>query len=183
VPEIPPDCVTRVRAGDVAAFEALFRAMHQPLVAFAIRYTGDLARAEELVQDLFFDTWQSRATWSVAGSATAYLYAAVRNRGLNIRRRDAVEQDWADDEAQPAVRALHAAPAMADAVLESAETLARLTDAISRLPSRCALVMQMRWHGGLSYAEIAGVLGISQKGVENQLWRGLKALRAEFGPG
>lgn len=156
--------------------------MHRPLVAFAARYTGDLARAEELVQDLFFVTWQTRATWSVTGGVAAYLYAAVRNRGLNIRRRDAVEQDWADDEAQPAVRALHAAPVRADVALESSEIVARLTDAISRLPSRCALIMQMRWHGGLSYAEIATALGISQKGVENQLGRGLKALRAEFGP-
>ena len=42
--------------------------------------------------------------------------------------------------------------------------------------------MQMRWHGGLSYAEIATALGISPKGVENQLGRGLKALRAELRP-
>ena len=180
--EIPPDCVTRVRAGEVAAFEALFRATHRPLLAFAARYIGDMPRAEELVQDLFLDLWRARESWTVTGSVTAYLYAAVRNRALNVRRRDVVEQDWADDEAQPAVRALHAAPVSADAALESSEIFARLADAITRLPSRCALIMQMRWHGGLSYAEIATALGISQKGVENQLGRGLKALRAELRP-
>ena len=154
--------------------------MHTPLLAFASRYSGDTARAEELVQDLFFDLWRSRETWAVTGSVSAYLYTAVRNRALNLRRRDAVEQDWADDEAHPAVRTLHVAPVTADTALESSEIIARLTDAISRLPSRCALIMQMRWHGGLSYAEIATALGISQKGVENQLGRGLKTLRAEF---
>ena len=182
MPEIPVDCVARIRTGDLEAFEALFRAMFAPLLAFATRYTGDRARAEELVQDLFFDLWRERARWTVTGTVTAYLYAALRNRALNVRRRDAVEQDWAEDEAHAPVRLLHAHPVTMDTVLESAELLAQLADAMARLPDRCALVMQMRWHGGLSYVEIATVLGISPKGVENQLARGLKALRAELAP-
>jgi RNA polymerase sigma-70 factor (ECF subfamily) len=41
--------------------------------------------------------------------------------------------------------------------------------------------MHLRWREGLSYADIAGVMGISTKGVENQLARGLRALRRAFG--
>jgi RNA polymerase sigma-70 factor (ECF subfamily) len=182
MPELPDDCVRRIRAGDLSAFEALYRAMHAPLLAFAARYTGDTARAEELLQDLFFELWRSRAEFNVTGGVSAYLYAAVRNRALNLRRRDALEADWAQDEAYEGVRALHRAPPVADAQLETAEVISRLGKAFAALPTRCALIMQMRWHGGLSYAEIADTLGISIKGVENQLSRGLKALRAEFGP-
>jgi RNA polymerase sigma-70 factor, ECF subfamily len=180
--ELPPDCVQRVRAGDLETFEALYRAMHPPLLAFASRYLNDVARAEELIQDLFFDLWRTRADWRVTGSVSAYLYAAVRNRGLNLRRRDAVEDTWADDEASDGVRALHAMPATPHALLEAGELRARLAAAMTRLPPRCALIMQMRWHGGLSYADIAATLGITTKGVENQLGRGLKALRADLSP-
>jgi RNA polymerase sigma-70 factor (ECF subfamily) len=172
----------RIRAGDLGAFEVLYREMHAPLVTFASRYLGDASRAEELVQDLFFELWQTRAEWYVTGSVTAYLYKAVRNRALNLCRRDAVERDWADDEAHDDVRSLHPSPVSADVMVETTEVLHRLTVALARLPGRCALVMQMRWYGGLSYADIAATLGISTKGVENQLARGLKALRAEFGP-
>jgi RNA polymerase sigma-70 factor, ECF subfamily len=179
-PELPLDCVRRVRDGDLSAFEALYRVMHAPLVAFAARYTGDSSRAEELVQDLFFDLWRERAEWVVTGSISAYLYAALRNRSLNLKRRDVVEAEWADDEAHEPVRALHAAPRTADVLLETSDLVARLTAAMANLPTRCALIMQMRWHGGLSYADIAEQLGISVKGVENQLSRGLKVLRAEF---
>lgn len=175
--ELPPDCVSRIRAGDIGAFEALYRAMHAPLLAFGTRYTGDAARAEELVQDLFFDLWTTRANWMVSGSVTAYLYAALRNRALNLRRRDAVEQDWVDAAAYEPTHALHAGPPVADDAMESDDLAQQLAAAINRLPERCALIMQMRWHGGLSYAEIAATLGISTKGVENQLSRGLKALR------
>jgi DNA-directed RNA polymerase specialized sigma24 family protein len=41
--------------------------------------------------------------------------------------------------------------------------------------------MLLRWREQLSHAEIAEVLGISTKGVEGQLARGLRAMRARFG--
>jgi RNA polymerase sigma-70 factor, ECF subfamily len=178
--ELPPDCAARIRAGDLQAFEALYRSMHAPLLAFAGRHLGDAARAEELIQDLFFDLWRTRDSWVVTGSVAAYLYTSVRNRSLNLRRRDAVEHSWADDEAQDGVRALHIKPRAPDVVFESDALRQQLAAAIDELPPRCAQIMQLRWHGGLSYAEIAALLGISTKGVENQLGRGLKALREAF---
>jgi RNA polymerase sigma-70 factor, ECF subfamily len=181
--DLPPDCVLRIREGDLGAFETLYRAMHPPLLAFATRYVGDAARAEELVQDLFFDLWRGRDAWTVTGSVTAYLYAALRNRALNLRRRDAVETQWAEDAVREPALTLHMSPPNADAVMESTELVGQLAAAMTKLPERCGLIMQMRWHGGLSYAEIAAVLGISPKGVENQLARGLKALRQAFGVG
>lgn len=169
-----------IREGDRGAFERLFRAMHAPLVAFATRYTGDQARAEELVQDLFLELWQQRATWQVRGTVRSYLFSAARNRALNVRRRDGVERDWETDEAHEPVRALHAAPPRPDQQLEAAEQSAALAAAFAALPERCRLVMQLRWRDGLSYAEIAEVMGIGTKGVENQLSRGLKALRSRL---
>jgi RNA polymerase sigma-70 factor, ECF subfamily len=176
----PSDVVARVRAGDERAFETLFRLHYDGLCGFAIRYVRERALAEELVQDLFAGLWARRATWEVrggGGSVRAYLFAAVRNRALNLRARRAVERDWEADEAIDDVRAIHRAPAQADDLLEAAELHARLDAAIESLPERCRLVMQLRWRDQLSYAEIAEVMGISAKGVENQLSRGLKALR------
>lgn len=179
--DLPADCVARVRAGDVAAFEALYRAMHAPLHGFASRYLGDQARAEELVQELFLDLWIERASWTVHSSVRAYLFSAARNRALNVRRRDAVERDWSTDEGLDDVRILHRPPSRADAEMERAELLERLDRALASLPERCALVMRLRWREQMSYAEIADILGISVKGVENQLGRGLRALRERIG--
>ena len=180
------DVVARVRDGDERAFEALFRAYYGALCGFAVRYVRTSAVAEELVQDLFTALWARRATWEVrggSGSVRAYLFAAVRNRALNVRTRRAVERDWEQDEALADVRALHPTPVAADAALEAAELHGRLASAIESLPERCRLVMQLRWRDQLSYAEIAEVMGISTKGVENQLSRGLKALRDRLAPG
>ncbi|HYW51238.1 MAG TPA: sigma-70 family RNA polymerase sigma factor [Gemmatimonadaceae bacterium] len=178
--ELPSDCVARIRAGDISAFEQLHRATHPLLHAYTSRLLGDASRAEELLQDLFFDLWRMREGWIVPGSVRAYLVTSVRNRALNLLRRDSVEESWAADEAHDAVRALHPPPPAPDTVLTDVELTARVVDAIRRLPARCALAMQLRWYGGLSHAEIATALDISIKGVEHQLARGLKRLRAEF---
>ena len=177
-PEQPDSAVAaRVRAGDASAFEALFRAHYGPLCGFATRYVREPALAEELVQDLFTDLWARRTEWAPRTSARAYLFAAVRNRALNLRQRQAVEEDWTAAEAASEMPTLHRAAPAADDVLESAELHARLDAALDSLPERCRLVMRLRWREQLAYAEIAEIMGISLKGVENQLARGLRALR------
>jgi RNA polymerase sigma-70 factor, ECF subfamily len=165
--------VAGIRNGDAAAFEGVFRAHYAALCAFALRYVGERALAEEIVQQLFSDLW-TRADWRIHGSLRAYLFAAVRNRALNLRKRQRFERGW--DEA--ADDALADDMPAADAQIEAAETSVRLSAALDRLPERCRLVMQLRWARRLSHAEIAEIMGISIKGVENQLSRGLKALRA-----
>jgi RNA polymerase sigma-70 factor (ECF subfamily) len=165
------------RADDVRAFEALFREHYASLCRFADHYLRDHGAAEDLVQDLFAALWADGALHEVRGSVRAYLFTAVRNRALNVRKRRLVEREWQRHEGAPEVRELHRAPAQPDDVLAGAERDERLAGAIEALPERCRLVMQLRWEEQLTHAEIAEVLGITVKGVERQLSRGLRALR------
>jgi RNA polymerase sigma-70 factor (ECF subfamily) len=174
------DLQSRIRSGDVRAFEQLFRAHYEPLCRFAHRYVTDTGLAEDLVQDLFAHLWADRARIELRGSGRAYLFAAVRNRALNLRKRQLVEHEWARDEALPDVRRLHRAPAASDRALEERERRAELGSAMESLPERCRIVMRLRWEEQMSHAEIAEVMGISLKGVENQLARGLQRLRQRF---
>jgi RNA polymerase sigma-70 factor (ECF subfamily) len=175
--DAPDALVARVRAGDERALEALFRTHYSALCDFATRYVRQDTLAEELVQDLFGDLWARRQSWHVRGSVRAYLFAAVRNRALNLRKREAVERDWKHDEAIADVRELHQPPELADEALERADLRARLDAALESLPERCRLVMHLRWREQMRHAEIASVMGISVKGVEIQLSRGLRAIR------
>jgi RNA polymerase sigma-70 factor, ECF subfamily len=175
---IGTDLLVRLRAGDARALEELFRQQYEPLCRFAERYLRDRAGSEDLVQDLFAALWARRSRLDIRGSLRAYLFASVRNRALNVRKHQLVERDWEQDEAAPEVRVLHRAPRRPDELLDERELDARVRGAITNLPERCRAVMQLRWHEQLSYSEIATILGISVKGVEIQLARGLRALRA-----
>ena len=179
-----PSEIARIRAGDEAAFEALFHAYFAPLCDFAERYVGAPDVAEELVQTLFFDLWTQRAAWAPRGSARAYLFGAVRNRALNHLRHRRVEERWRAASVRAAsVREGHLGAAPADAAdeIEAAELRTALARAVARLPERARLVVVLRWQHQLRHAEIAEVLGISVKGVENQLARALRALRTHLG--
>jgi RNA polymerase sigma-70 factor (ECF subfamily) len=176
---LPVDLDDRIRRGDPAAFEALFRAHYQSMCTFALRYTDSAAVAEELVQDVFAAVWVDRLRWPGPANRRAYLLTAVRNRALNAGRRRRMEQDWVDAEivgGEPFVDTSAAVPRREDPAAH-----AELARAMSSLPERCRLVMHLRWREGMSYADIAAVMGISTKGVENQLARGLRALRRAFG--
>jgi RNA polymerase sigma-70 factor, ECF subfamily len=172
--------VARVRSGDQRALEEIFREHYAALCGFARRYVGDDGTAEELVQDMFLALWAKRDKWEVTSSVRSYLFRAVRNRALNRRKRESIERDWAQQEAG----AIEPFPAVADGIDESEteHTLRAVDAAIESLPERCRLVMRLRWRDQLSYAEIAEVMGISVKGVENQLGRGLKVLRDRLVP-
>jgi RNA polymerase sigma factor (sigma-70 family) len=58
-----------------------------------------------------------------------------------------------------------------------AETVVAVRQAIGRLPDRCRLVFTLHREQGLTYAEVAEVLGISPRTVEVQIGRALKSLR------
>jgi len=179
-PEVGADVAARIRGGDERALESLFRAYFAPLCEFAVRYVREAALAEEIVQDLFADLWARRVDWEPRGPVRAYVFGAVRNRALNLRKRQATERDWAEDETVTEIRSLHRAPEHADDGLEREELRSRVNAAVESLPERCRLVMHLRWREQMSHAEIAGIMGISVKGVEIQLSRGLKALRSLF---
>ena len=167
-----PEWFDRIRRGDEAAFEALFRALAPGLCALATRYVGAPAVAEELVQELFLDLWTRRESLVVHESLTAYLHAATRHRALNHLARERRQHRFTEGAARLRDGADPAAPGES-ALLDALE----LQDAIAALPARCRLVFTLSRQQDLTYVEIATALGLSVKTVETQMGRALRALR------
>jgi RNA polymerase sigma-70 factor (ECF subfamily) len=161
----------RVRSGDEAAFEALFRAFAPGLCALATRYVASRAVAEELVQDLFLDLWTRRTHLVVDRSVASYLQTAMRHRALNhLRHERRVVAPLPDGERVDEPDAT--APGESE-LLDALE----LQDAIEHLPARCRLIFTLSRQQDMSYGEIAASLGLSIKTVETQMGRALRALR------
>jgi RNA polymerase sigma-70 factor, ECF subfamily len=155
---------------DVVA--ALFREHYAGLVDFATRYVKALEVAEEVVQEVFLRVWTQREAGDPAEITRAYLYGATRNQAITLLRHDhVVHRHAATRSAEP-----HA-PATPDAELEADELTRAVRAAIDHLPERSRLVFVLSRDRGLSYAEIADVLGISAKAVEANMARALKSLR------
>lgn len=161
---------------DERSFEALFRGSYAALCSFAHGYVHSREDAEEIVQSVFLKVWSKRDQLEAATSIRAYLFASVRNEALNRSARARLEQRWYE---QAATDDLDPNPT-ADAALQSSEVTARVRAAIDALPPGAKRVLTLRWEQQLSYAEIAEALGISIKGVENQLSRARQLLRNQL---
>src|SRR5207237_4310023 len=168
----------RIRAGDIAAFETLYRTYWQQLFAFAFRYVQSKEDAEELVQEVFCRIWRGRAQWMPAGAVRNYLYLAVRNAARDRLERAAVARRLG--RAGRVGQLVTGTEIQSD--LEAADLVAAVQRALDDLPPKRSAVCKLRLIDELSYAQIAERLGISEKTVETQLARGLKFLRERMCP-
>ena len=166
------ELLERLKNGDTAAFDTIFRTWYGPLVGTAERMLRDRAVAEELVQDVMLELWRRRETLAPDGSAQAYLFQATRNRVLNHLRHLRIEQ-----RSEPDVRGESSVTPQADAVLAQQELDVAVQQAVRSLPDRCREVFELSRVHGLKYAEIASTLGISVKTVEAQMGKALRMLR------
>jgi RNA polymerase sigma-70 factor (ECF subfamily) len=170
------DLLKRIRAGDEAAFDGLFRTWYASLVRLSERMLRDGDAAEEVVQDVMLEFWRRRETLDVHTSVQAYLFQSTRNRSLNRLRHGRVERrEEFDADTLPS-------RADADSGAVEREMEVALRAAIASLPPRCRQVFELNRIQGLKYAEVADVLGVSVKAVEAQMGRALRTLREKMAP-
>lgn len=161
-----------ISRGDENAFELLFRQYYRPLCGYAAGLLSDRDAAEEVVQQLFCRLWEKRESFQLTGSLRSYLFRAVHNAVMNEIKHEKVKQ--AHLQHQQHEQPQQEQPATALRVKELEE---RIQAAIRQLPEQCRLVFRLSRFEGLSYREIAEVLGISVKTVENQMGKALKTMR------
>jgi RNA polymerase sigma-70 factor (ECF subfamily) len=173
LPARPSDPASEDPAGS-AVFDALVRANYARLAAFAYRYLRSREAAEDAVQEVLLKVWE-RGLATTLADPLSYLYQATRNECLMVLRH---RRRWRfmDLTAHPLPAAERA-----DAGADPDDVRAAVDAAIAALPERTRLVFSMSREQDLTYAEIARLLGISIKTVENQMSRALRHLRRSLG--
>jgi RNA polymerase sigma-70 factor (ECF subfamily) len=166
------DLQERIRAGDEAAFDAVFRSHYPHLVRMAESVVRERALAEEIAQDVMLELWRRRESLHVEQTFRAYLIRATRNRALNqIRHQRIVAR-----EAAFAALESPSSPSAEEDLL-GVELERAVRHAIDGLSENCREVFQLSRESGLKYAEIAAALGISVKTVEKRMGQALSELR------
>jgi RNA polymerase sigma-70 factor (ECF subfamily) len=170
------ELLARLRRGDDAAFDAVFRAHYAPLVRNGTRLLGERALAEEIAQEVLLELWRRRHELVLTGPLGTYLHQAARNRSLNRLRQERTAR-----RNEPFVRPPRAVEG-ADARAVRAELRIAAEEAIAQLSGPQREVFDLSRTRGLTYQEIAALLGISVKTVEARMGRALKQLRERLAP-
>lgn len=168
--------VQRLRADDSDALRALMGSHWEPLVGFAHRILAGAGDPEDMVQTAFVRLWTRRRELSETGSLKSLLYTIVRNACLDELRKDR-RREKARKGADP-----QRPPRTPYEDVQGAELQRLAAAAVSRLPERRREVFRLAREEGLSYVEIAEVMGLSTQTVANHMSLAMADLRTALRP-
>ena len=185
----PEDLVRRAQAGDVEAFEALYREHYPRVYALSLRMLRDGRLAEELSVEIFARAWESLGSFRGQSAFTTWLHRLGVNQILNYlrteRRRHAritivadlpEGSDTSETARDPSERldidafAREVARAMPDTRID-------LERAIAALPDRAREALILHHVEGYKYREIAELMGTKIGTVKAQIHRACAIIR------
>jgi len=165
------ELVAACQRGERDAFRALFETYKDKVYSIALRFSGDPATAMDIAQDTFLKLFSSIRDFRGDAAFETWVYRLVVNSCLDHKRRSWRLIPIADE-----LLAVLQAPADSLGEILRGEMRYRVHSAVERLSPDLRMVIVLRYTEGLSYDEIAEVLGRSPGTVASRLNRAHKAL-------
>ena len=166
------DVVEACRRGDPEAFRVLFETHKDRVYSIALRYSGDATVAMDIAQDTFLKLLSSIGDYRGDANFETWLYRVVVNRCLDHHRRGRKLLPVVND--------------LLDLIWNTGETILHqllrtefeenVQEVIQTLAPEQRMVVVLRYTEGLSYEEIAEILGCSTGTVGSRLSRAHRVL-------
>lgn len=164
--------------GEAEALARLFDRHYDRVYRLAYRYTGSAADAEDLAQNVFLKVMRAAAEFEPRARFTTWLFRITVNECLSHIRRHRRNPE-VGTEADLAETPGPDQPNPVEAVQRD-ELRRQVRRAVLSLPERQRLAVVLSRYEGLSYAEIAEVLGTSPQAVKSLLARAHASLREKL---
>lgn len=174
--DLPGTLLARVRAGDRAAFEQVYRWFERPVFTLALRICGDRDEAADVLQETMLKVIDRIADFRGDSPFWGWLRQIAVNEALMKLRRNRRHADELpiDDHFEPADHLSLPPPAAADAAL--------LVQALAALPANTRSVLWLYHAEGYTHEEIAGLMSRTTSFSKSQLARGTRRLRLLLEP-
>ncbi len=151
---------------DEQALSQLYMSFVPNLLQFAHSIIRNKELAEEIVSDVFIKVWQNREHLKSIENFKLYLYISTKNTALNYLRRHFRKDVLSLDDILVTPASINYNP---EQILITSELANRINATIAMLPTRCKLIFKLAKEDGLKYNEIAQLLNISVKTIDNQM--------------
>lgn len=176
--DVPDALLARVRAGDRAAFEQLYRWFERPVHTLALRMLGDRDQAQDVLQDTMLKAFTRIDGYDARGGSPFWGWlrqVAVNEALMRLRRDRRLACELGDDDAIGRAEDLGPPPpAAADA--------AALQRALASLPAATRSVLWLYHAEGYTHDEIAELMQRTASFSKSQVARGTRRLRALLEP-
>jgi RNA polymerase sigma-70 factor (ECF subfamily) len=171
------DLVGAFQRGERAAFDDLVRRWDRKIQGAVYRLTGSQEEAREVAQETFLRAYRSLPSFKGEARVSSWLYQIALNLCRDRIRRRRVRTLLSLEELVEGGAELAEAGPSAHEIVESADLRRRVADAVASLPEEQREVIVLKEYEGLTFAEIALVLGLPVSTVKTRLYRGLTHLR------
>lgn len=158
---------------DEHAFAQLYMASMPNLLKFANTILKNNELSEEVISDVFLRVWQNRAELARVANFKLYLYVSTKNRSLNYLSRHFRKDVISLEEMSSNIAV---SPYNPEQLLITSEAVKKINLEISKLPPRCKLIFKLVKEDRLRYNDIAELLNISVKTIDNQMAVALKKI-------
>ena len=168
------DLIARCQAGDVEAFEALYRQHAARLYTLACRMAGSAEDGEDLLQEIFLQVYRKLGSFKGDSAVGTWLYRLALNHCLDyVRSRQAkmsklTETLDADTSFEPTARR------------ETPIARLDLERAIELLPEGCREAFVLHDVEGFDHREVGKLLGIAEGTSKSQVFKARMKLRASL---
>ncbi len=158
---------------DSAAFKRFFDLYYSRLYRLAFYYVKSDVLSEELVSDVFMKIWNCRKRLPEIAQPDFYFFQSVKNQAITYLTR---ENKLNHTDYQP-YKSSYIEYSQPENLLIARELAAKIEEAISQLPTKCEMIFRMVREEGMRYQEVAQLLDIAPKTVENQMRIALHKLK------
>lgn len=164
--------IEKIRQGDRAAFDRIFRRFYAPMIRFCIRFVADQDIASELVQEFFVKLWTSRDKLNINTSFESYMMRCIQNNAITYINK---ERNHSEINLKVYTEEGEACDPSQELQSKNLETAYRKL--LATMPEKRRLVFQASRFDGMKYAEIAEKYDLSQKTVEAHMSAAIKQLK------
>lgn len=163
-----------LKGDDEPAFEELYLRYDALLYSYAYRKLQNKQEAQDVVQEVFINLWNSRKGFELKSTLQGYLYKSVLNRILNIFKQREFRIIYAN-------QFIEVDSSETDYLVRERDIVALIEKEIESMPPKMREIYEMKRKKYLSAKEIAEQLDISEHTVNTQMKRALKHLRVKLG--
>ena len=168
---------SQVATGDTRAFRQIFDALFSNLTKFSFSFVHSKEAATEIVDELFVQLWIKRADIMKINDLRVYLYTATKNASLNYISKKAKQIEVEPYENLQVQMTDVVSP---EQIMITKEMLQKIKEAVDSLPPRCKLIFKFVREDGLSYSEVAEILGLSIKTIDAQMVIAVARIRGKL---
>lgn len=163
--------VSRVAAGDLQAFDALYRSYFPRLVRFLDRMTRNAAMIEEIINDTMYVVWDKAESYNQTSKVSTWIFSIAYRRACKSIRKIDTPVDMAIDSVDESVTA------DPERRLNQRQLQRQVAAALNAIAPEQRTVVNLTYYHGMDYQEIAATMDCPVNTVKTRMFHARRKLK------